>query len=233
MNYFRILQLLKPLVQRGSIKSIDEALVFLQRQGTKVDGILRKGVENMNKKIKASDPDFNKGVQKLPKDDAGIPFNPNTLKSVAEKNRRVFEKLMKDRGVDASGLKLAKPLKKSSKSFLEEMADRGHKVLKPGTPEYEAYIKKGLRTFPGGRVSEKRGVGSLFKETKDKAIKFYDDIVEESTALAKRTGKDVRGLIEERIGYKFTGKESMDDIITIIKEKFFKDGGLATMFERR
>jgi hypothetical protein len=233
MNYFRILQLLKPLVQRGSIKSIDEALVFLQRQGTKVDGILRKGVENMFKKIKARDPDFNKVVQKLPKDDAGIPFNPNTLKSVAEKNRRVFEKLMKDRGVDASGLKLAKPLKKSSKSFLEEMADRGHKVLKPGTPEYEAYIKKGLRTFPGGRVSEKRGVGSLFKETKDKAIKFYDDIVEESTALAKRTGKDVRGLIEERIGYKFTGKESMDDIITIIKEKFFKDGGLATLFEGR
>jgi len=233
MNYFRILQLLKPLVQRGSIKSIDEALVFLQRQGTKVDGILRKGVENMFKKIKARDPDFNKVVQKLPKDDAGIPFNPNTLKSVAEKNRRVFEKLMKDRGVDASGLKLAKPLKKSSKSFLEEMADRGHKVLKPGTPEYEAYMKKGLRTFPGGRVSEKRGVGSLFKETKDKAIKFYDDIVEESTALAKRTGKDVRSLIEERIGYKFTGKESMDDIITIIKEKFFKDGGLATLFEGR
>ena len=171
MNYFRILQLLKPLVQRGSIKSIDEALVFLQRQGTKVDGILRKGVENMFKKIKARDPDFNKVVQKLPKDDAGIPFNPNTLKSVAEKNRRVFEKLMKDRGVDASGLKLAKPLKKSSKSFLEEMADRGHKVLKPGTPEYEAYMKKGLRTFPGGRLPE-TGPGVFNKALNQKTGMF-------------------------------------------------------------
>ena len=172
-----------------------------------------------------------------------IKLHARTLKNTTENQQKLFLENIKSiykaktpkipKAVDASGLKLAKPPKESSRSFLEMMADRGHKVLKPGTPEYEAYIKKGLRTFPGGRVSEKRGVGSLFKETKDKAIKFYDDIVEESTALAKRTGKDVRGLIEERIGYKFTGKESMDDIITIIKEKFFKDGGLATLFEGR
>ena len=32
MNYFRILQLLKPLVQRGSIKSIDEALDYMSME---------------------------------------------------------------------------------------------------------------------------------------------------------------------------------------------------------
>ena len=34
------------------------------------------------------------------------------------------------------------------------MADKGHKVLTPGTPEYEAYVKKGLRTFSGGKTQE-------------------------------------------------------------------------------
>jgi len=73
--------------------------------------------------------------------------------------------------VDASGLKLAKPSKESSRSFLEMMADRGHKVLKPGTPEYEAYMKKGLRTFPGGRLPE-TGPGVFNKALNQKTGMF-------------------------------------------------------------
>ena len=156
-QYFELFKLIASKAKLGDLKNVDEAVVWAQRAGHKVDDIVRKGIENVFKKGKARDPDFGGGITKLPIDDMGTPFNPNTLKSTLQK---------------------------------------------------------------------RSGVGNLFKETKDKAVKFYDDIVEESTALAKRTGKDVRGLIEERIGYKFTGKESMDDIITIVREKFFKaDGG--------
>ena len=145
MNYIKALEILGKLVKSGQIKSVDEAVGMLQKMGTKVDGLLKQGVENLFKTTKARNPGAFKG------------WTPSVIE--------------------------------------------------------------------GGK-GKTQGVGNLFKETKDKAVKFYDDIVEESTALAKRTGKDVRGLIEERIGYKFTGKESMDDIITIVREKFFKaDGG--------
>jgi hypothetical protein len=168
-NYFILFNTLKELAKQGRIKSVDEAIALVANTGEKVDGIVRKGIENIFKTIKARDPLFNKSVTKMPIDDAGVPFNPKTLKS----------------------------------------------------------------------TTEKRGVGNLFKKKADdvpwqettapfnpKAAAFYDDIVEESTALAKRTGKDVRSLIEERIGYKFTGNESMKEIIDIVEAKFFKaDGG--------
>jgi hypothetical protein len=105
----------------------------------------------------------------MPIDDAGIPFNPKTLKSTTEK--RGVENLFKKKADDV-------PWKETTAPF------------------------------------------------NPKAAQFYDEIVEESTALAKRTGKDVRSLIEERIGYKFTGNESMKEIIDIVEAKFFKaDGG--------
>ena len=85
MNYFKILQAIKPLIQRGKLTRIDEALSYLQSMGMKIDGILRQGVENMFKKIKARDPGFDNVVKELPIDDQGIPFNPKTLKSTKEK----------------------------------------------------------------------------------------------------------------------------------------------------
>ena len=85
MNYFRILQNLKPLIQSGKLTRIEDALSYLQSMGMKLDGILRQGVENMFKKIKARDPDFNNVVKELPIDDLGVPFNPKTLKSTKEK----------------------------------------------------------------------------------------------------------------------------------------------------
>jgi hypothetical protein len=169
MNYFKILEGLTKLVKSGQIKSIDEALAMLQRGGAKIDGILRQGVINIFKKGKARDPDFGTNVTKMSIDDAGIPFNPKTLKSTTEK--RGVENLFKKKADDV-------PWKETTAPF------------------------------------------------NPKAAQFYDEIVEESTALAKRTGKDVRSLIEERIGYKFTGNESMKEIIDIVEAKFFKaDGG--------
>ena len=85
MNYFRILQNLKPLIQSGKLTRIEDALSYLQSMGMKIDGILRQGVENMFKKIKARDPEFDNVVKELPIDDLGVPFNPKTLKSTAEK----------------------------------------------------------------------------------------------------------------------------------------------------
>ena len=103
----------------------------------------------------------------------GLKIHARTLKDATENQVKLFEANLKeilkaksvkipkptarDTAVDASGLKLAKPLKKSSKSFLEMMADRGHKVLKPGTKEYKAYTEKGLRTFPGGKTPATSG----------------------------------------------------------------------------
>ena len=92
MNYFKILQAIKPLIQSGKLTRIDEALSYLQSMGMKIDGILRQGVENMFKKIKARDPEFDNVVKELPIDDRGIPFNPKTLKSTKEKRWDEFVK---------------------------------------------------------------------------------------------------------------------------------------------
>ena len=74
------------------------------------------------------------------------------IKTVAPKPRSDIDQLLKEGYTDARGRRwdFKTKLPGSGKSFLEEMGARGHKVLKPGTPEYAAYTKKGLRTFPGG-----------------------------------------------------------------------------------
>ena len=66
--------------------------------------------------------------------------------------RSDIDQLLKEGYTDARGRRwdFKTKLPGPGKSFLEEMGARGHKVLKPGTPEYAAYTKKGLRTFPGG-----------------------------------------------------------------------------------
>ena len=96
-----------------------------------------------------------------------IKLHARTLKNTTENQQKLFLENIKSiykaktpkipKAVDASGLKLAKPPKESSRSFLEMMADRGHKVLKPGTKEYKAYTEKGLRTFPGGKTPATSG----------------------------------------------------------------------------
>jgi len=104
------------------------------------------------------------GLRRFPRETHKFMGRPLKDKDFSEIDRMILEGKLPDArgrtwnfktpetGVDASGLKLAKPPKESSKSFLEEMGARGHKVLKPGTPEYEAYMKKGLRTFSGSKL---------------------------------------------------------------------------------
>ena len=171
MNYFKILEGLTKLVKSGQIKSVDEALAMLQRGGAKIDGILRQGVVNIFKKGKARDPDFGTNVTKMPVDDAGVPFNPNTLKSTTEK--RGVENLFK-------------------KADLPEGVDYKNTPL-PVNPKVE---------------------------------NFYDELVENAYNEAKKTGRDVKTIIEETIDYKFTGNETGKEILDIIEKKFFKaDGG--------
>ena len=50
-----------------------------------MDGIVHQALKNVFKEGKARDPDFGNVVKDFPIDDAGIPFNPKTLKSTKEK----------------------------------------------------------------------------------------------------------------------------------------------------
>ena len=79
-NIFKLLAEIKALKldYAGAVK-------YLTDQGIEVVGIIKQGLDNFFKKIKARDPDFGNVVQKLPIDDTGVPFHPNTLKSTAEK----------------------------------------------------------------------------------------------------------------------------------------------------
>ena len=93
-------------------------------------------------------------------------------------------------------------------------------------------------------LTEDKGVGNLFKETKKvdlpegvnwkdtslpvnpKVESFYDELVENAYKESKKTGRDVKTIIEETIDYKFTGNETGKEILDIIEKKFFKaDGG--------
>ena len=203
MNYFKILQAIKPLIQSGKLTRIDEALSYLQSMGMKIDGILRQGVENMFKKIKARDPEFNNVVKELPIDDQGIPFNPKTLKSTKEK--RNIESLGKD----------ATPFSKSIQEFFDA---RPKKESIRGTSEADkdiAFIQEGIDDLNKAEreadlISEglvkgknKEGVETLFEEVKvsPKEVKYgkpnYELIAErEGIDVELIKGKSVKEIIE-------------------------------------
>jgi len=84
MNLFRIMQSIRGWAQAGKI-DFPGAVKYLTDLGVKMDGIVHQALKNVFKEGKARDPDFGNVVQKLPIDDQGIPFNPKTLKSTAEK----------------------------------------------------------------------------------------------------------------------------------------------------
>ena len=210
MNYFKILQLIKPLVQRGSLKSIDEVLIFLQRQGTKIDGILRKGVENMFKKIKARDPDFNKVVQKLPKDDAGIPFNPNTLKSTAEK-----------RGVDTlfQGTKRVNiPAEKLNHKIIAEQAGIDIELIRGKDWLEILEILKGKAD--GGRVGFQTG-GSLDRSTlNERGQAIYD-----SMKSARHTDQTIIDQLKSLGLYNIGPDQGIASIVNVQPNIIGGDGG--------
>ena len=125
--------------------------------------IVKMGKSLFNTRVNPKLLQYIEKNQKIPpKILENLKLHVRTLKNATENQRNLFLENLKSiqkaktpkipKAVDASGLKLAKPPKESSKSFLEMMADRGHKVLKPGTKEYKAYTEKGLRTFPGDKT---------------------------------------------------------------------------------
>ena len=109
-------------------------------------------------------------------------------------------------------------------------------IIKKGSESAEVIDFKGWnpKVIEGG----KEGVENLFQETKKvdwkdtplpvnpKVESFYDELVENAYKESKKTGRDVREIIEETIDYKFTGNETGKEILDIIEKKFFKaDGG--------
>jgi hypothetical protein len=106
MNIFKLMQAMRPYIQRGDM-TYDLAIKYLKERGVQFDGLVKKALDNMFKKIKARDPVFDKNVTQMPIDDAGIPFNPKTLKSTTEK-----------RGVESLG-KDATPFAKSIQEFFD------------------------------------------------------------------------------------------------------------------
>ena len=87
-----------------------------------------------------------------------IKLHARTLKNTTESQKNLFLENIKSiqkAKTPKIPVKSQSPVtgvQKPEKSFLEMMADRGHKVLKPGTKEYKAYTEKGLRTFPGDKT---------------------------------------------------------------------------------
>jgi hypothetical protein len=170
MNYFKILQNLKPLIQSGKITHIEDALSYLQSAGMKIDGILRRGVENIFKKIKARDPIFDQSVTKMPIDEAGIPFNPKTFKSTAEKRgvENLFKnksKTLADELAEAEGVetfetilptkpfkKVNMPAEKLNHQMIADQAGIDVELIKGKDWVEILEVLKGLKKADGGRI---------------------------------------------------------------------------------
>jgi hypothetical protein len=214
MNIFKLMQAMRPYIQRGDM-TYDLAVKYLKERGVEFDGLVKKALDNMFKKIKARDPVFDKNVTKMHFDDEGLPFDPKTLKTIEEKRKYVINPP-------------DEKIERAKKLGVENLFEERTLPLGKNKDLTKVNIAKEIKR-------EKTLQSALGKETtapfNPKAAAFYDDIVEESMALAKRTGKDARSLIEERIGYKFRGDESMKEIIDIVEEKFFKaDGGRIDLY---
>ena len=89
MNIFKLMQAMRPYIQNGEM-TYDLAIKYLKERGVQFDGLVKKALDNMFKKIKARDPVFDKNVTKMPFDDEGLPFDPKTLKTIEEKRKYVI-----------------------------------------------------------------------------------------------------------------------------------------------
>jgi len=214
MNYIKLLNTIGKLAKEGQIKSVDEAIQMVQQMGAKVDGLLKQGIENLFKTTKARDPDAFKG------------WTPEVIeggKSPKKWTDKSGQQWIQDG--DGPPIQITEGI---------GIFDTPYKRMK-----FDADIK---RKIEGGKGKE--GVENLFKETKKvdlpegvnwkdtplpvnpKVESFYDELVENAYKESKKTGRDVKTIIEETIGYKFTGDETGKEILDIVEEKFFKaDGG--------
>ena len=226
MNYVKLLNILGKLVKEGQIKSINEAIQMVQKMGAQVDGLLKQGIENLFKTTKARNPQAFEG------------WTPSVIeggKKPPLSKKEIFKAMEDNKGIlEASKKTVQEPLWKelgftNREEFLVTEASMGN-----------PWAKKSLEKLR----KEKEGVESLFKKVKDvdlpegvdwkdtplpfnpKVANFYDELVENAYQESKKTGRDVKTIIEETIGYKFTGNETSKEILDIVEKKFFKaDGG--------
>jgi len=142
------------------------AVRYLTERGIEVVGIVKQGLDNFFKKNKARDVDFGNVVQKLPIDDAGIPFNPNTLKSTAEK--RGVENLFK--GTKRVNI----PAEKLNHKIIAEQAGIDIELIRGKDWLEILEILKGKAD--GGRVGFETG-GSLDRSTlNEQGQAIYDSM---------------------------------------------------------
>jgi len=120
--------------------------------------IVKMGKSLFNTRVNPKLLEFIEKNQKIPpKILENLKLHVRTLKNATENQRNLFLENIKSIQ-KAKTPKIPKSqspvtrVQKPEKSFLEMMAERGHKVLKPGTKEYTAYTEKGLRTFPGDKT---------------------------------------------------------------------------------
>ncbi len=148
MNIFKLMQAMRPYIQRGDM-TYDLAVKYLKERGVQFDGIVKKALDNMFKKIKARDPVFDKSVTKMPIDDAGTPFNPNTLKSTTEK--RGVENLFQETK------KVNIPADKLNHQMIADQAGIEVELIKGKDWVEILEVLKGLKKADGGRVDLYRG----------------------------------------------------------------------------
>ena len=154
MNLFRIMQSIRGWAQAGKI-DFPGAVKYLTDLGVKMDGIVHQALKNVFKEGKARDPEFGNVVEKLQIDDAGIPFNPKTLKSTAEKrvptegDRLYLKKTGLDEGKVDEGIESIRGTSEADKdiAFIQEGIDDLNRA------EREADL-----------VSQKEGIENLFDE---------------------------------------------------------------------
>ena len=144
------------------VKGLFEVFKILGRIGIKPKDVIgmggdivKMGKSLFNTRVNPKLITFIEKNQKIPtKILENIKLHARTQKNASESQKNLFLENIKSIQ-KAKTPKIPKSqspvtgVQRPEKSFLEMMADKGHKVLKPGTKEYKAYTEKGLRTFPG------------------------------------------------------------------------------------
>ena len=174
MNIFKLMQAMRPYIQRGDM-TYDLAVKYLKERGVQFDGIIKQSLDNMFKKIKARDPDFDTNVIKMPIDDAGTPFNPKTLKSTTEK--RGVENLFQETK------KVNIPADKLNHQMIADQAGIEVELIKGKDWVEILEVLKGLKKADGGRVDLYRG-GSPGDTHNNPASSTPDDRDDDDKALS-------------------------------------------------
>ena len=196
MNILKLIQAMRPYIQRGDM-TYDLAVKYLKERGVQFDGIVKKALDNMFKKIKARDPVFDKSVTKMPIDDAGTPFNPNTLKSTTEK--RGVENLFQETK------KVNIPADKLNHQMIADQAGIDVELIKGKDWVEILEVLKGLGKADGGRIGY--DIGGLTGQAKN----IYD-----SWISAGHSSQDALDYLASRGMYETGGGGGGDGLQSII-----------------